>query len=163
MAHKLINPNDLASPKGYTHGVLAEPGGRTLAISGQVGWDAAGRFVGEDVALQFKQCLKNVASVLRASGGSVEHVLRITIYITDKEQYLKQIEAVGQAYRTFVGRHIPAMTLLVVKDLLEPGAKVAVDALAWLPEKGTAGEFTRHGQGVTMPDTGLRGTRPLKK
>jgi enamine deaminase RidA (YjgF/YER057c/UK114 family) len=160
MPHRLVNPNDLPPPKGFTHGVISEAGGKTLAISGQVGWDGTGRFAGDDVAAQFKQCLKNILSVLRASGATPENILRMTIYITDRDQYLKQIDAIGTAYKAFVGRHLPAMTLIVVKDLLEPGAKVAMDALAWLPEKGGAGEFTRHGQGVAMPDTGLRGAKP---
>lgn len=162
MANRLLNPNDLPSPKGYTHGVLSDVGGRTLCISGQVGWDSTGKWAGDDTAAQFKQCLRNISSVLRNAGGNTENVMRMNIYITDKDQYLKQIEAIGGAYKTFVGRHLPAMTLVVVKDLLEPGAKVAVEALAWMPEKGGAGEFVRHGQGAVMPDTGMRGT-PIRR
>ncbi|MEW5852452.1 MAG: RidA family protein [Myxococcota bacterium] len=156
MRHRMINPTELPVPKGYSHGVISEGGGKVLCISGQIGWDGTGKMVGDDVATQFRQALKNVGSVLKNAGGTPDCILRMTIYVTDKNEYLKQIEAIGGAYRTFVGKHVPAMTLVVVRDLLEPGAKVEVEVTAMVPEKGGVGEFQRHGQGGVMPDSGIR-------
>ncbi|MBI5496303.1 MAG: RidA family protein [Deltaproteobacteria bacterium] len=157
MAHRMLNPSELAAPKGSSHAVLSDAGGKVLAISGQFGWDSNGKMVGEDVGGQFKQALKNLASILRNAGGAPDSLLRLNIYITNRDEYLKAIESIGKEYKLFIGRHVPAMTLIVVKDLLEAGAKVCIEGLAVLPEKAGAVEFQRHGQGVAMPDAGLRG------
>ncbi len=159
MSNRQLNPPELAPPKGYSHGVVSDPGGRTVCVSGQMGWDGAGKMAGDDIASQFKQALKNVGTVVRAAGGTPDSILRLNIYITSKEEYLRGIEAIGREYRTFVGKHSPAMTLVVVKDLLEPGAKVSVEATALVSDKGGAPEFVRHGQGTQMPDAGPRGMR----
>lgn len=156
--HKTINPQELAVPRGYAHGVLAE-GGALLCVAGQTGVDGSGKLVAADLAAQFKQALKNVSSVLRLSGGTTEHILRLTIYITDKAEYARQLELIGKDYRTFMGKHSPAMTVVVVNELLEAGAKVAVEAMAMVQDKG-AGEFQRHGSGGVMGDAGLGPRRP---
>jgi enamine deaminase RidA (YjgF/YER057c/UK114 family) len=160
MSNRTLNPPELAPPKGYSHGVVTDPGGRVVVVSGQMGWDSAGKMAGDDTASQFKQALKNVGTVLRAAGGTPETILRLNIYVTSKEEYLRGIESIGREYRAFVGKHSPAMTLVVVKDLLEPGAKVIIEATAHVGEKGGATEFVRHGQGTQMPDAGPRGMRP---
>ncbi len=126
MSNRTLNPPELAPPKGYSHGVVTDPGGRIVVVSGQMGWDSTGKMAGDDTASQFKQALKNVGTVLRAAGGTPETILRLNIYVTSKEEYLRGIESIGREYRTFVGKHSPAMTLVVVKDLLEPGAKVII-------------------------------------
>lgn len=157
---RLLNPNEIAVPKGSSHGVLSDAGGKVLAISAQFGWDHSGKFVGDDVASQFRQAIKNVGSVLRSAGGGAEHLLRVNLYITGKEDYFRNIDSIGKDYKAFIGRHVPAMTVVVVKDLLEPGAKVSVEALAVLPEKAGGVEFQRHGQGTMMPDAGPGGRPP---
>lgn len=156
MVFRQINPPDLAVPKGYSHGVLSDPGGRVLAIAGQIGWDGNGKMVGDDMASQFRQALKNVSSILKQAGGTPESIMRLNIFITDKNEYLRSLESIGKDYRTFVGKFNPAMTLVVVKDLLEPGAKVEVEATAFVGEKAGQTEFVRHGSGGMFGDAPLR-------
>jgi enamine deaminase RidA (YjgF/YER057c/UK114 family) len=126
-----IQPPDLAPPRGYSHGMLAPPGGRLLFVAGQIGWDRQGRLA-VGFANQFAQALGNVLSVLREAGGRPENVARMTLYVVDKQEYLAARKEVGNIYRQLMGRHYPAMALLEVKDLLEPGARVEIEATAVL-------------------------------
>ncbi len=128
-----INPQELGAPKGYSNGLLAPAGARLLFVAGQIGWDGEQRLVGAGFAAQFHQALANVLTVVRAAGGSAEHVARLTLYVTDKQLYLTELKAVGAAYRELMGRHFPTMALLQVADLLEPGALVEIEATAVVP------------------------------
>lgn len=125
---KIINPAGLPSPRGYSNGVVAE--GRMLFVAGQIGWDESSRLVGDRFVDQFDQALANVLTVVKAAGGAPESVSRLTIFITDKGQYLSATEEIGQRYRARMGRHYPAMSLVEVKALLEPGALVEIEATA---------------------------------
>jgi enamine deaminase RidA (YjgF/YER057c/UK114 family) len=116
--------------------VLAPAGGRLLFVAGQVGWDAGQRLVGAGFAEQFGQALANVLAVVREAGGAPEDVARLTLFVTDKQEYQAALKAVGEAYRRLMGRHYPAMALVVVAGLLEPGAKVEIEATAVLPGGG---------------------------
>jgi len=130
-----IQPPGWAAPKGYSSGVLAPAGSRLLAVAGQIAWDAEQRLVGrEDFALQFRTALANVVAVVRAAGGGPEHLLQLTIYVTDKRAYLACTRELGAAWKELVGRHYPAMALVEVADLLEEGAQVEIQALAALPQ-----------------------------
>ncbi|MGB8965918.1 MAG: RidA family protein [Candidatus Cybelea sp.] len=132
-----INPPGWPRASGYAHGVLAE--GRYLAISGQIGWNERGELVGGDFLKQARQALRNVVAVLRAAGGEPEDLVRLTWYITDKNEYRRTLRELGAAYREIVGPHYPAMALVQVADLLEDGAKVEIEATAVLPiTKSTA-------------------------
>ena len=131
MDMKIINPADLAEPRGYNNGVLA-PAGTLLFVAGQIGWDREQRIVGEDFALQFEQALANVLAVVRDAGGDATNITRLLIFVTDKREYLAQIKDVGAAYRRLMGKHYPAMTLAEVKSLLEDQAKVEIEATAVL-------------------------------
>ena len=135
MAHELINPAALGAPKGYSNGVLAEAGGRLLFIAGQVGWDETQCIVSDELEAQFGRALENVVAVLTAAGGRPEHVVRLMIYVTDRDQYLKALKSIGQAYRRVMGRHYPAMALIEVKALLEPAAKVEIEGTAVVPAR----------------------------
>lgn len=129
-----IQPPGWAAPKGYSNGVLAPAGSRLLAVAGQIAWDAEQRLVGrEDFALQFRTALANVVAVVRAAGGGPEHLLQLTIFVTDKGAYLACTRELGAAWKELVGRHYPAMALVEVADLLEEGAQVEIQALAALP------------------------------
>jgi len=139
MTHVVINPKALGAPKGYSNGMLAPAGGRMLFIAGQVAWDADQHIVSERFAEQFRQALTNVVTVLSESGGRPEHVGRMTLYVTSKDEYMAQAREVGTHYRELMGKHFPAMTLVEVKALLEEGAKVEIEATAVLP----AGETDR--------------------
>ncbi|MGC1381262.1 MAG: RidA family protein [Candidatus Baltobacteraceae bacterium] len=126
-----INPPGWPRPSGYANGVLAQ--GRYLAISGQIGWNERGELVSGDFLEQARQALRNVMAVLTAAGGSAEHIVRLTWYITDKTEYRANLRALGAAYREIVGDQYPAMALVQVADLLEDGAKVEIEATAILP------------------------------
>ena len=129
-----IDPADWQSPKGYSNGMLVEGAGKLLFVAGQVAWDEQGELVGEgDFALQFEQALRNVVHVVQEAGGDPSHLVRLTIYVTDKQAYEEALGAVGEAYREVVGRHFPAMSLVQVADLLEQGAMVEIEGTAALP------------------------------
>lgn len=128
-----INPEALGAPRGYSNGMLAPVGGRLLCVAGQIAWDQQQKLVGESLAEQFAQALSNVLEVVRTAGGRAEHVAQLTIYVTDKGEYLTQAEDLGGRYRSLMGRHFPAMALVEVSALLDPGAKVEIQALAVLP------------------------------
>ncbi len=129
-----IDPPDWKSPKGYSNGMCVEGAGRLLFVAGQVAWDEEGEIVGpDDFAAQFEQALRNVVRVVEEAGGEPAHLVRLTIYVTDKQAYEADLGAVGAAYRGIVGRHFPAMSLVQVADLLEEGAMVEIEATAALP------------------------------
>lgn len=124
-----IQPEGWARPSGYANAIAAT--GRTLFVSGQVGWDpVTEKFTSDDFAVQVKQALANVVAVLRAGGAEPAHVTRLTWYITDRATYLSERHAVGVAYRELFGAHYPAMSLVVVAGLLELRAKVEIEATA---------------------------------
>lgn len=128
---KTINPKGWPRPSGYSNGSLAA--GCYLAISGQIGWNERNELVAEDFLEQARQALRNVMTVLQAAGGAAEHLVRLTWYITDKNEYRQSLEELGASYREIVGEHYPAMALVQVADLLEEGAKVEIEATAVLP------------------------------
>jgi enamine deaminase RidA (YjgF/YER057c/UK114 family) len=128
----VVQPLGWARPRGYANGILA--GGRCVFIAGQVGWDPARprpKFP-KSFAAQFDQALANVLAVLREAGGTPEALARVTIYVTDREEYQRASRAIGDCWRRRVGRHYPAMSLIVVKALLERAAKVEIEATAVL-------------------------------
>lgn len=126
-----INPAGWPRPSGYSNGVLAE--GRYLAIAGQIGWNERCELVSEDFLPQAQQALRNVMAVLREAGGGPEHLVRLTWYITDKNEYRAALRALGASYKEIVGGDAyPAMALVQVADLLEDGAKVEIEATAVL-------------------------------
>ncbi len=127
---KLINPEHLGRPRGYSNGVLAPAGGRVLFVAGQIGWDERQQLVGEDFVEQFDRALANVLAVVAAAGGGPESVARLTAYVTDKREYLARTRELGERWRARMGRHFPAMTLVEVAALLEDGAKVELEATA---------------------------------
>jgi enamine deaminase RidA (YjgF/YER057c/UK114 family) len=131
-----IHPDGWPRPSGYANGIVAE--GRFLAISGQIGWNERNELTGEEFVEQAAQALRNVMAVLRAAGGDAEHLVRLTWYVTDAEEYRANLQALGAAYREIVGSHYPAMTLVQVAALLEEGATVEVEATAVLPPKPAA-------------------------
>ena len=133
MSHKTINPTTLGTPRGYSNGVIAEHGGRLLFVAGQIGWNDRQQLVSDDLTAQFDQALANVLTVVTESGGEPQHIVRLVIYVTDRDEYVANTSAIGERYRNRMGRHFPAMALLVVKGLLEPHAKVEIEATAVLP------------------------------
>lgn len=126
-----VQPPGFKPPRGYSNGMVGE--GRLLFVGGQIGWDAEECFQSDDMAQQWAQALDNVLAVVRAAGGGPEHVARMTVYVTDKGEYARQRGPIGDAWKTRMGRHYPAMALVEVKSLLEDRAKVEIEATAVLP------------------------------
>jgi enamine deaminase RidA (YjgF/YER057c/UK114 family) len=125
-----VNPESLARPRGYSHGMKGS--GELLFVAGQIGWNREGRLVSGDLVAQFAQALDNVIDVVWSAGGSPESVARLTLYVTDKQEYRRRAKELGEAYRKRMGKHFPAMTLVEVKSLLEDDALVEIEATALL-------------------------------
>jgi len=133
MSAQVLLPDGWVKPKGYANGMLAE--GKLVFTGGQVGWDPTSetpRFPA-DFAAQFEQALANVCAVLRAGGAEPSHLVRLTLYVTDKREYLAALKEVGAAWKRHVGRHYPAMALVQVAGLVEDAAKVEMEATAVIP------------------------------
>ncbi|MEM9048359.1 MAG: RidA family protein [Pseudomonadota bacterium] len=128
--HEIIHPKGWAPAKGYANGVLT-PDGR-LYIGGQIGWTAEQVFETDDFVGQMEQTLCNILAIVEAAGGRAENITRLTWYVTDKRAYLARQAEVGQAYRRVLGRHFPAMTMIVVNALVEDRALVEIEATAEL-------------------------------
>jgi enamine deaminase RidA (YjgF/YER057c/UK114 family) len=126
---RILQPADWPRPKGFSCGV-GTAAGTMVFVSGQIGWDADGRFTAHDIAGQVRQALSNVAAVLAEAGALPEHVARLTWYVTDKREYLAAQREIGEAYRAVMGRHFPAMSVVEVAGLLESEAKVEIEATA---------------------------------
>lgn len=129
---RVVQPEGWPRPRGYSNGMAAR--GELLAIAGQIGWDEHERLVSPEFLPQWAQALRNVAAVLHAAGGRPEHLVSLTIYVVDKRQYVAAGAELGRTFREVLGKHYPTMALVQVADLLEPGARVEIQALAVLPE-----------------------------
>lgn len=130
MSNKIIHPSGWAPAKGYANGVLSENG--TLYVGGQIGWNGEQVFESHDFIGQMEQALKNIMDVVLAAGGQAKNITRLTWYVTDKKEYLARQREVGEAYRRVLGRHFPAMTMVVVAGLIEDEALVEIEATAEL-------------------------------
>jgi len=130
MSFKLINPEGLGAPSGYSHGVLADGGGKLLFVAGQIAWDQNQKIVSHDFVEQFDRALANVITVVKAAGGESTNIVRVVVYVTNKQEYLAQTKAVGERYRKHMGKHFPAMVLVQVVSLLDDAAKVEIEAMA---------------------------------
>jgi enamine deaminase RidA (YjgF/YER057c/UK114 family) len=128
---EILQPKSWTSPQGYANGIAAK--GRQVFIAGQIGWDAQARMVGTDLVTQTEQALKNIVAVLAEAGGAPQHIARMTWYVIDKAAYVAQRKEIGAVYRRVIGKHYPAMSLLVVAGLLEEGAQVEIEATAVIP------------------------------
>jgi enamine deaminase RidA (YjgF/YER057c/UK114 family) len=129
---QILQPPGWPRPRGYANGVAAE--GRLVFVAGQIGWDATGRVVSDDLVEQFRQTLENTLAVLREAGAGPEHVARMTWYVTDKQEYLARAPELGEVYRGLMGRHYPAMAVVEVKALIEDRAKVEIETTAVVPK-----------------------------
>ena len=130
MGNKIVQPEGWAPAKGYANGILTE--GKTLYIGGQIGWNSEKVFEEKDYIGQMEQVLKNIKEIIEAAGGRVENIVRLTWFIIDKGDYMANQSAVGAAYRRVFGRHFPAMSVVVVKELIEDEALIEIEATAEL-------------------------------
>jgi enamine deaminase RidA (YjgF/YER057c/UK114 family) len=129
--HHVLHPRHWKQPKGYANGIAAE--GRLVFLAGQVGWNAEERFESDDFVAQVHQALSNIVGLVAEAAGRPEHITRLTWYVLDKHEYLSRLREVGDAYRSVMGRHFPAMTLVQVSALVEDRAKVEIEATAVVP------------------------------
>lgn len=128
----ILQPAGWPRPKGYANGVAAS--GRQIFVSGMIGWDAEGRFHSDDFVAQSRQALENVVAVLKEAGAGPEHIVRMTWYVLDRQEYLDAGAALGAAYRDVIGRHYPAMSAVQVAGLMEERARVEIEVTAVVPE-----------------------------
>jgi len=126
-----VNPPEWPRPSGYANGIVAQ--GRFLAVSGQIGWNEQAELVSSDFLTQALQALRNVVAVVRAAGGEPAHVVRMTWYVVDTDEYREALAGLGRGYREIFADHYPAMSLVRVAGLLEAGARVEIEATAILP------------------------------
>jgi enamine deaminase RidA (YjgF/YER057c/UK114 family) len=126
---RTLQPPGWVAPRGYSNGV--EASGRMVFVAGQVGWDPeTAEFASDDFLAQARQALRNIVAVLAEAGAAPADLVRLTWYVTDREMYLAAASELGAAYREVIGRHYPPMTLVVVAGLLEPGARLEIEATA---------------------------------
>lgn len=132
MINKLLQPEGWLPPKGYANGVAAR--GTMLFIGGQIGWNAQQQFESDDFIDQCGQALRNIVEVLRAGGAGPEHMVRMTWYVTDRDEYSQRLGELGPVYREAMGRNFPAMTCVQVAALVEHRAKVEIEVTAVVPD-----------------------------
>jgi enamine deaminase RidA (YjgF/YER057c/UK114 family) len=130
MSMTVLQPAGWPRPKGYANGIQAE--GSQVFVAGQVGWDEQQQFV-EGLAGQVRQTLQNIVTVLNEAGARPEHLVRLTWYVTSRDEYYAELPQIGQAYREVLGRHFPAMSVVQVVALMEAQAKVEIEATAVIP------------------------------
>jgi enamine deaminase RidA (YjgF/YER057c/UK114 family) len=131
--NEVLQPEGWARPRGYANGIVAR--GRQVFIAGQIGWDGQCQFHTDSMAEQLRQTLKNIVAVLAEAGGRPEHLVRLTWYITSRDEYNAELREIGAAYREVIGRNFPVMAVVQVVALIEPRAKVEIEATAVIPDE----------------------------
>lgn len=129
---QILQPPGWPRPKGYSNGIVAQ--GKMVFVAGQVGWNEKEEFESDALEDQVRQALENIMAVLHEIGAGPEHIVRMTWYVTHKQEYLDKQKEIGAAYRDVVGRNFPVMALVQVAGLVEAGAKVEIEATAVIPE-----------------------------
>lgn len=130
-AHRALLPPGWPRPRGYSNGIVAE--GRLLFTAGVIGWDEHEKLVAPDMAGQFAQVLTNSLAILGEGGAGPEHVVRMTWYVTDRDEYVASLEAIGAAWRAHMGRNYPAIAVVEVSRLVEPDARIEIETTAVVP------------------------------
>ena len=130
--HTFLHPRGWRAAKGFSNGVVAK--GRTVFLAGQVGWNAEQRFESIDFVAQARQALANIVTLVQEAGGKPSHITRLTWFVLDKQEYLSRLRELGEAYRSVIGKHFPAMTLVQVGALVENEAKLEIEATAVVPD-----------------------------
>ena len=128
---QILQPPGWARAKGFANGIAAS--GNLVFIAGQVGWTGRGEWKEKSFGGQFRQAMQNILEVLAQAGGRPEHIVRLTWYVLDKQEYLGALKEVGAAYRELMGRHFPAMAVVQVSGLMEDLARLEIEATAVVP------------------------------
>jgi enamine deaminase RidA (YjgF/YER057c/UK114 family) len=127
---QVLQPSGWPQPKGYANGIKAE--GRLVVTGGVVGWDAACRFA-DGFTAQVRQALENIVAILAEGGARPDHLVRLTWYVVDMDEYVANLKALGKVYRDVIGAHYPSMALVQVVRLVEPSARLEIEATAVVP------------------------------
>jgi enamine deaminase RidA (YjgF/YER057c/UK114 family) len=128
----VLQPPGWAPAKGYANGIEAR--GRMVFVAGMIGWNGQGQFESDDFVEQCRQALQNIVDTLACAQAGPQHLVRLTWYVKDKQEYLARGKALGQVYQAVIGRHYPVMALVQVADLVEDRAKVEIEATAVVPD-----------------------------
>lgn len=128
---KVLNPPGWPRPKGYSNGISVS--GRMIFTAGVIGWDENEMIVSHRLDQQFAQALKNIVAILAEDGAAPEHIVRLTIYVTDRDQYLAQRDDIAPLWKAVMGKHYPAIALVEVKALVNSAALVEIEATAVVP------------------------------
>jgi len=131
--HDILQPLAWVRPKGYSNGIAAT--GRTIFTAGVIGWTTEEKIEADDFVGQFRQILINTLAILAEADAGPEHIVRMTWYITDRDEYLAAGREVGAIYREMLGRNFPAMAVVVVAGLIERAAKLEIETTAVVPER----------------------------
>jgi len=132
MPLQVLHPPGWLPPIGYANGISVAAG-RIVFVAGQVGWDANQKFQSEELVPQFEQALKNILAVLAQAGGKPRHICRLTAFCIDKPAYLAGRRELGRIWKSLMGSHFPAMSMIFVADLLDHPAKIELEATAVIP------------------------------
>jgi enamine deaminase RidA (YjgF/YER057c/UK114 family) len=132
MTFILLHPEGWKPPVGYANGISVTAG-RIVFIAGQVGWNADERFQSDELVPQFEQALKNILTILAEAGGKPTHICRLTAFCIDKPAYLAGRRELGRIWKSLMGNHYPAMSMIFVADLLDTPAKIELEATAVIP------------------------------
>ena len=130
---QILQPPDWARAKGFSNGIATS--GKLVFIAGQVGWTGQGEWKEKSFAGQFRQTIQNILDVLAEARGKPEHIVRLTWYVLDRDEYLASLKEVGAAYRELMGKHYPTMAVVQVSGLVERKARLEIEATAVVPEK----------------------------
>ena len=128
---QILQPPSWARARGFSNGIVAS--GKLVFIAGQVGWTGQGEWKEKSFAGQFRQTLRNILDVLAEAKGKPEHIVRLTWYVLDRDEYLASLKDVGAAYRELMGKHYPTMAVVQVSGLVEREAKLEIEATAVIP------------------------------
>lgn len=128
---RVLQPPDWAPAKGYANGIAAR--GTLVFVAGQIGWNAQQQFETDDFIGQCRQALANIVAVLREAGAGPEHMVRMTWYVVDRDEYVARLKELGAVYREIIGRNYPVMTCVEVSRLVETRAKVEIEVTAVVP------------------------------
>ena len=147
---QILKPAAWPRPSGYSNGIATS--GQQIFVAGQVGWNAECQFVSTRLATQVKQALQNVCAVLAEANAGPEHIVRLTWYLTSREEYLADLDSIGAAYREVLGKNFPVMSVVQVVALMEAQAKVEIEATAVVPVGACA---PQEGVGACAPQEGI--------
>lgn len=131
MNHEILNPPSLARPSGFSYGILSAEKSRLLFLAGQTASDAEGQIVAaDDIVAQYERVLQNLQTVVEAAGGTMQDIVKMTIFVGDRDDYRAHLKALGKVHRAYFGNHYPATALLEISSFFQDDALIEVEGIA---------------------------------